>query len=382
MTELLHSAHVVTPRGILDPGWVEVSDGRITAVGAGVRTGGTDLRGAILTPGFVDAHVHAGAGATFGVDGTERSRAAAEHHARHGTTTMLAGLRAAPVADLAQSAKALAPLVGDTSVAGLFLEGPFLSPHHSGAQRVDAFRALTAEAVSDVIDAVAPTPLRLITIAPELDGGTDAIRALRAAGATVAVGHTDASYDEAAAAFDAGATVVTHLFNAMRPLQHRDPGPALAAADDPRVTAEIIADGHHLADRVIAYAFQLMGPGRVMLITDAMEATGLGDGEYPRRERTIRVEAGKATFTDTGGLAGSTLTLATAVRRTVRSAGISLMDAVRAASLNPARVLGLDGEVGAIAPGLRADLNVLDPSLNVVATMQRGAWITGPWGGA
>jgi N-acetylglucosamine-6-phosphate deacetylase len=403
MEQLLRNARVVTVRGILDPGWVEIADGVIAAVGTGQRSGGIDLEGRILTPGFVDAHVHGAAGSTFGVDGTERSRQVAHHPLHHGTTTLLAGLRAAPPGRLADAVGALRPLIDEDTVAGILIEGPFLSPAHGGAQNRAALQIPTSDAVAAVRAAVpphaasrdrmpptakpqrpecehgpAPAP-RLITIAPELPGAIDAIRELRAAGWVVAVGHTDANYDEFVAAFDAGATVVTHLFNAMRPIDHRDPGPVIATRDDPRAMGELIADGFHLGDRVINFAFHTLGADRVTLITDAMEATGRGDGRYPRGDRTIVVSGGKATLADSGGLAGSTLTLAAAVRRVVRHAGIALPDAVRAASFNPAKVLHLDSELGSIAAGMRADFNAFTDGLELTATMRGGAWVTGPW---
>lgn len=380
MTELLRGGRVVTSRGIVDPGWVEVSDDVITAVGGGYRNTGTDLRGALVTPGFVDGHVHGAVGATFGVNDTTASRKAALHHARNGTTAMLAGLRAATLDELEHRAGTLTSLLADTSVTGVFLEGPFLSKKHSGAQRADTFREPALQTVQTLVDDVGSVvPLRLITVAPELNGALDAIRLLRKAGVTVAIGHTDADYQQAADAFDAGATVVTHLFNAMRPLHHRDPGPVLAAIDDARVTTELIVDGHHVDYRVVALAFEKLGSGRIMLMTDAMEATGLVDGDYPRGDRTIRVVGGKATFTDTGGLAGSTLTLSDAVRNVVLGAGVGIVDAVRAATQTPARALGMSDQIGSLAPGMRADINIFDDSLQLVATMQRGAWLTGPW---
>lgn len=407
MEQLLRNARVVTVRGILDPGWVEISGDVIAAVGAGQRSGGIDLDGRILTPGFVDAHVHGAAGSTFGVDGADRSRDVAHHHLSHGTTTLLAGLRSSPLDQLADATTALRPLLDDDTVAGVFVEGPFLSPAQGGAQNRTALQLPSPRAVAALSAAVpasagpghaAPGGLqrgaelavaasqrdharwrRLITIAPELPGAIDAIRELCAAGWVVAVGHTDAGYDETVAAFDAGATVVTHLFNAMRPIDHRDPGPVVAARDDPRAVTELIADGFHLDDRVINFAFRTMGAHRVTLITDAMEATGCGDGRYPRGDRTIEVHGGKATLTDSGGLAGSTLTLAAAVRHVVRHAGVALPDAVRAASFNPAKVLRLDRDLGSIAAGLRADFNAFTDDLALTATMRGGTWVTGPW---
>jgi N-acetylglucosamine-6-phosphate deacetylase len=217
-----------------------------------------------------------------------------------------------------------------------------------------------------------------VTIAPELPGGLDLVRAVVAAGAVAAIGHTDGSYDECRAAFDAGATVATHLFNGMRPIHHRDPGPVVAAMSDDRVTCEVIADGYHLDDVMIKHVFDAVGPSRLGLITDAIEAAGAGDGHYDHGDMQITVKEGMAMLSDGSTIAGSTLTMDKALRRVVLSAGVPLHDAVLAATRTPAKAMGLEGRAGVIAAGAQADLVVLDDSLMVNGVLQRGRWVIDP----
>jgi N-acetylglucosamine-6-phosphate deacetylase len=218
--------------------------------------------------------------------------------------------------------------------------------------------------------------VRMVTIAPELPGALDLIRSVVDAGVTAAVGHTDASYDECSRAFDAGATVATHLFNGMRPIHHRDPGPVLAAMDDDRVTCEVIADGFHLDDAIIRHVINAVGHARSALITDAIEAAGAGDGVYDHGDMHVTVKDGMAMLSDGSSIAGSTLTMDKALRRSVFSAGVPLHEALLAATATPASAIGLVDRVGVIAPGRQADLLVLDDSLSVDGVLRRGNWTT------
>jgi len=260
-------------------------------------------------------------------------------------------------------------------VAGIFYEGPFLSHARRGAHNPGLLRSPDLEEMARLL-AAGQGVVRMVTIAPELPGALDLIRSVVEAGVIAAVGHTDASYDECCAAFDAGATVATHLFNGMRPIHHRDPGPVLAAMGDERVTCEVIADGFHLDDAVIRHIFDALGHARSALITDAIEAAGAGDGAYDHGDMQITVKDGMAMLSDGSSIAGSTLTMDKAVRRAVLSAGVPLHDAVLAATATAARAIGLADEVGVIAPGSRADLVVMNDSLIVNGVLRRGAWIT------
>jgi N-acetylglucosamine-6-phosphate deacetylase len=371
MTVRLEGARIVTPAGVLDPGWVEVAGDRIVAVGLG----GTPT-GLTVVPGFVDIHVHGGGGASFlSADPDEAARAVAFHR-RRGTTTTLASLVTAPVDILGRQLSALADLCTDGLLAGIHLEGPWLNSVRRGAHDPAFLRPPALPEVRRLL-AAGGSALRMVTLAPELDGGLDAVRAVVAAGAVAAVGHTDATYEVARASIDAGARLGTHLFNGMRPVHHREPGPVVALLEDDRVAVELVNDGTHLHPAIVRGVVAAIGPDRVALVTDAIGGAGMGDGEYELGGLRVRVSGGVARLASTGSIAGSTLTMDAAFRRAVVDAGLPLEVAARLTSSRPARVLGLD-DLGAIEPGRRADLAVLDEKLEVVAVMARGAWVDGP----
>ena len=374
MTSLvLQNARVVTTDDIIDRGWIEVRGGKIHDIGTGRRGDGIDLGGRLLSPGFVDNHVHGGAGAAF-QNGAEDAHRAARFHLEHGTTTLLAGLGTRPLDELATAASSLVPLVQTGVLAGIFYEGPFLSHARRGAHNPKLLRQPNLAEMRDLL-AAGQGSIRMVTIAPELPGAIDLIRTVVKAGAVAAVGHTDASAAECRAAFDAGATVATHLFNGMRPIHHRDPGPVIAAMDDERVTCEVIGDGYHLGDLMIKHLFDSLPPTRLALITDAIEAAGVGDGHYDHGQMAITVKDGMAMLSDGSSIAGSTLTMDKAVRRAVHSAGVPLHDALTAATATPARAIGLEAHVGVLAPGAQADLVILDDSLCVNAVARHGEWV-------
>jgi N-acetylglucosamine-6-phosphate deacetylase len=214
--------------------------------------------------------------------------------------------------------------------------------------------------------------VRSVTLAPELPGALDLLRDVLDAGAVAAVGHTDATCDEAAAAVDAGATLTTHLFNGMRPVHHREPGAALAALES-AAACEVINDGVHLHPAVVRLAARTAA--RLVLVTDAMDAAGVGDGDYVLGGQAVRVSGGQARLRGSGSLAGSTLTMDAALRRAVLDVGLSVEAAAAAASTNPATVLGIENRCGAVAAGLDADLVVLDDDFRVLRVMAQGAWV-------
>src|SRR6266542_5147693 len=232
MTVLLEGARIVTPTRVLDPGWVEVAGDRIAAVGPG----GTST-GLTVVPGFVDIHVHGGGGASFLTADRDEAARAVEFHRRHGTTTTLASLLTAPPDILEGQLSALADLCADGLLAGIHLEGPWLSDVRRGAHDPAFLRPPALPEVRRLL-AAGGSALRMVTLAPELDGGLDAVRAVVAADAVAAVGHTDATYEVARASIDAGARLGTHLFNGMRPVHHREPGPVVALLEDDRVAIE------------------------------------------------------------------------------------------------------------------------------------------------
>ena len=303
---LLAAGRIVTPGGVLSPGWIRLAGNLIDAIGPGAAPDqpAVDLRGQWVLPGFVDLHVHGGGGASFTEGTADQARQAAAFHAHHGTTTMLASLVTAPLAELAARADLLAGLAVEGVIAGLHLEGPFLSPARSGAQDPRHMLAPDA-AVFERLHAAARGQLRILTLAPELPGAGTVIKAARRAGVTVAVGHTDATADVTMAAIDAGATHATHLFNAMRPLHHREPGAAGALLDRAEVTCEVIADGVHLHDMTIRLAARVAGPARLVLVSDAMAAAGMPDGHYRLGSMLVTVAGGVARLTGDPGQSGA-----------------------------------------------------------------------------
>ncbi len=273
------------------------------------------------------------------------------------------------------SVRELSLLVQDGALAGVHLEGPWLSPRRSGAHQPGSLSEPDPASVDSLL-AAGDGAVRMVTLAPELPGGIAAVRQLAAAGVVAAIGHTDATYDVARDALDAGARVGTHLFNAMRGLHHREPGPVGALLESD-AHVELIADGVHLHPAVLRTAFAAKA-GRCVLVTDAMAGAGATDGDYRLGPMSIEVRDGVARLADggsgRGAIAGSTLTMDAAVRYAVREAGLPLLDVVHAASTAPAAVLGLD-DVGALAAGRRADLVVLSDALEVSRVMRAGAWI-------
>jgi N-acetylglucosamine-6-phosphate deacetylase len=371
---LISASRVVLPDAVLEPGWVETDGPLILAAGSGLPAREPDFSFAegTLAPGFVDAHIHGGDGVSFNdADPAAAAVRIAEVHRSHGTTTLMASLVTAPLTQLEKAVAALAALVQEGVLAGIHLEGPWLSPDHRGAHAEDLLLAPEPAAVDRLMLAGRGT-VRMVTIAPELEGGLAAIRQITGYGAVAAMGHTGASYDLAREAIAAGATAGTHVFNAMRPLHHREPGPALALLEDPTVFAEVIADGVHLHPSLVR--FILSSPARAVFVTDAMAAACAAEGTYQLGGLDVRVADGEARLVSDGTIAGSILTLDAAVRHAVFDAGIPLADAVRAASQNPADMLGLPG-VGRIEAGRQADLVVLAPNLGVAAVMKAGRWL-------
>jgi N-acetylglucosamine-6-phosphate deacetylase len=371
------AARIVTPDEVLERGWLQVVDGQIERIGA--RTTGMpadgqrpeDLGEVTVVPGFVDIHTHGGGGSAYTTTSPGEIRAVADFHARHGTTTTMASLITAPLDVLLEQIAVLTELVADGIVAGVHLEGPFLSEARCGAHDPALLRKPASEELAKLLgDAV-----RMVTIAPELPGGLDAIRQVVDAGKVAAVGHTDASYQQMVAGADAGATVATHLFNGMRPFHHRDPGPVGAALNDPRLTLEVINDGIHVDPQVVRVALAAAGIDRIVLITDAMAAAGMPDGRYPLGNREVDV-VDRVARLSTGDrpIAGSTLTMDVAFANAVR-AGVSPVDAARMASTTPARLFGWHDR-GSILAGKRADLVVLDADLAVQKVMRAGVWLT------
>jgi N-acetylglucosamine-6-phosphate deacetylase len=375
MRTLVHSVRLlgsVSIDGDQRDGWALFDGERVAAVGIGGELPSADDvvdgGGGCLVPGFVDIHGHGGASATFD-DGPEAVSAARAMHRSHGTTRAVVSLITAPIEALTRRVAMVADLCeADPTILGSHLEGPFLDPGHKGAHTESLLRAPDAASVDRLLEAGRGT-IRQVTLAPELPGAFDAIRRFVDAGVAVAVGHTDADADVTRRAFDAGATLLTHAFNAMAGIHHRAPGPVIAGLRDRRVTLEVIADGVHVDLELVGTLFAVAGD-RVALITDAMAAAGAADGRYELGGLAVRVTDGVARLEDGGAIAGSTLTQDAALRNVV-GAGVPLEVAVHALSRQPARAIGR-ADLGTLDAGVLADAVLLDDSLTV-----RRVWVAG-----
>jgi N-acetylglucosamine-6-phosphate deacetylase len=374
MDALLTADSVVARDRVLHPGWIEVQRGRIRAVGEGAppRPATDELGAVVLAPGFVDVHCHGGGGSSFGSDLDAAARAIAAHRA-HGTTTLVASLVSAPVDTLRHQVDALAELVTDGALAGVHLEGPWLSTAYCGAHDPRVLRPPTRD---DVEALVRPDVVRMVTIAPELDGAIEATRATVAAGAVAAVGHTAADARIVRDALRAGASHATHLFNSMPPLHHRDPGAVLALLDS-GATLELIRDGVHVSRDLCGWLDAITDSSRMIAVTDAMAAAGAPDGDYTLGALDVIVREGVARVAVSGVLAGSTATADVLFHDVAHgTTDRDLLRATAQTATNPAAALDLH-DVGELRPGAFADVVVLDrTALSVTRVMRRGDWIS------
>ncbi|GGT66203.1 N-acetylglucosamine-6-phosphate deacetylase [Streptomyces purpureus] len=374
--KVLAGARVVLPTGIVDSGRVIVEGERI-AGSAPAGAAALDLSGHWLVPGFVDMHNHGGGGASFTSGTVDEVLHGVHTHRLHGTTTVVASFVTGDTDFLTRRAGLLSELAEQGDIAGIHFEGPFISPCRKGAHDETLLRDPDPAEVRKLVDA-ARGHAKMVTLATELPGGLDSVRLLADHGVIAAIGHTDATYEQTVAAIDAGATVATHLYNAMPALAHRAPGPIAALLEDERVTVELINDGTHLHPAALELAFHRAGPARVAFITDAMDAAGFGDGVYHLGPLEVEVRDGVARLVEGGSIAGSTLTLDTAFRRAATVDRLPVESVVQAISANPAQLLGLYDEVGSLEPGKYADLVVLDDDFTLKGVMRRGAWVVEP----
>ncbi|RSS50436.1 N-acetylglucosamine-6-phosphate deacetylase [Streptomyces sp. WAC01280] len=374
--QVLAGAHVVLPTGIVENGRVIVEGDRI--VGSSPEGAPSiDLTGHWLVPGFVDMHNHGGGGASFTSGTVDEVLKGVHTHRLHGTTTVVASFVTGEMDFLTQRAGLLSELAEQGEIAGLHFEGPFISPCRKGAHDETLLRDPDPADVRKLIDA-ARGQAKMVTLATELPGGLDSVRLLAEHGVIAAIGHTDASYEQTVEAIDAGATVATHLYNAMPALGHRAPGPIAALLEDERITVELINDGTHLHPAALELAFHHAGADRVALITDAMDAAGFGDGRYMLGPLEVEVKDSVARLVEGGSIAGSTLTLDRAFKRAATIDDLPVESVVQAISANPARLLGVYDRVGSLEPGKDADIVVLDADFTLKGVMRKGVWIVDP----
>jgi N-acetylglucosamine-6-phosphate deacetylase len=381
MKTVISAAHLFTPVERIESPVVIIDDGRIAAVGsreaitvpAGARQ--VDLRGLTLAPGFLDVHVHGGASHDVMVSDASGLAAFERHLANHGVTSYLPTTVTAPLdrtlAALEHLGRTIASHGSESGRArplGIHLEGPFISHVKRGVHPPQHLIPPSPEMLDRFWQASGGA-IRMMTIAPELPSAEATIRHARSLGVHSSLGHSDATYDQARTGISAGATHATHTFNAMRALDHRHPGILGAVLTEDALTADIIADGVHLDPSIVRLFLAAKGPERAVLITDAISAAGMPEGRYRLGPFEVDVHDGRCEYQ--GHLAGSVLTLDRAVRNVMAFAGWSLQQAVRLATLNPARTLGLS-EQGTIAPGQPADLIALTADGQVARTIIGG----------
>jgi N-acetylglucosamine-6-phosphate deacetylase len=386
MTAVALAGRLVTTTGILDSGVLEIRpDGAIGYVGpASDWSGPAPEPVDTVAPGYVDIHCHGGGGHTVTSHDPAEVSAVAAHHLSRGTTTMLASLVSASRPELVAAVRSIASVAArGSSVVGCHLEGPFLDPAHRGAHDAAQLRLPDpdelAEWLAAGVDDAGRQRIRMVTLAPELPGAAAAAEILERSGVVVGLGHTGAdalAFGEALGSLHM--PLVTHLFNGMEPLHHRRPGPVAAALEALARGAthvELIADGVHVADETVRLVFAVDPRRHVVLVSDAMGAAGMPDGDFELGSVRVRVVDGRAwTRTEPPSLAGGTSHAADLVRRCVVHGGVDPVDAVAAATSTPAALLGLDDR-GSLTTGLRADLVVLDHDWRVRRVMVGGDWV-------
>jgi N-acetylglucosamine-6-phosphate deacetylase len=384
--QVLYAARALTPSETIENPVVVIEDAHIAAIGprgdVKVPTGATerDVRALTVVPGFVDLHIH-GAGGHDVMEADETALAAvASTVARTGTTSLVATTVTASLDHTCRSLEGIARYIQSpqnqrpldevqAEIIGIHLEGPFISPARRGVHPENEIVAPSVTILEKFLHA-AGGRARILTLAPELPGALELVDRARDSGLLVALGHTDATYEQACAAIERGVRHAVHIFNAMRPFSHRETGVLGAVLTHPEVTAEVIADGVHVDVPAIRLLLAAKGPAHVLLASDSTAATGMPDGTYRLGTFEVVVSGGVCRNRE-GRLAGSTLTLDRAVRHMV-SLGIPLIEAVRMAALYPARQLGLAEKKGILAPGADADLALLTPELKVAGVMTRG----------
>lgn len=376
--KIIQHVKVHLPHQILPSATVWISNGKLkrieptqeieTIEGDAERIDGN---GMWLIPGMIDVHIH-GANGYDMMDGTEDSiQEVSRACAATGCTSFLATSVSSTIVDLLNMIRSVKAVIGreqGARIAGIHLEGPYLNPKRKGMQNEKYLRHPNLEEMKLIIRE-AGSLIKMVTIAPELPGGLELISFLKEQGVVIAVAHSDATYEEAKLAFTAGASHVTHCFNGMRPIHHRDPGLIVAAFEEPHVSLQAIVDQVHLHPAIVRLMHRLKGPEGMVLITDALQAMGLGDGNYMFGGHHVTVSEGIARLAD-GTLASSTVTMNEALRLTEAN-GISMEDAVRMASTTPAHILGLSRK-GKIEVGYDADLVLMDERYQVQWTMIEG----------
>jgi N-acetylglucosamine-6-phosphate deacetylase len=376
---LLRNVRAVLPERLIEATNVLIEQGAIAQIteGRGQYQGTDcatiDLSGTTLFPGFIDVHIHGAMGVdTMAADERDLERVS-QFLASKGVTGWLPTLVPASTADYRGAVKAIAGAMTSAAgarILGVHYEGPFVNSQQCGALHTQFFRAFSIGTELDDLPVLSQSARHMITVAPEIDGGIELVRELHARGWIVSIGHTRASLELLDEAFAAGARHMTHFMNAMPPLHHRSPGPVGWGLSRDEVTCDMIADGVHLDREVLRLLSKMKSADRLLLISDAVAAAGMGDGDYEIWEETITVKDGR-TANARGSIAGSVITMLDAVRLML-SLGVAETDVALMAAGNPAKLLGIDDQCGSIAEGKRADLVALDANGKVALTIIGG----------
>ena len=382
-TCVIKNARIVLPESVISNGFLEIVDGRIARISAGeYSTSNTELifdaQEATLTPGFIDLHVHGGNGGTFNSIDPAEHNLAREFHLKNGTTSMLATTHTTEFSNLLAILKSLSTSSrsnkNGSKVLGIHTEGPFISEYKPGAHVVAQLRAGNLSEIDEVISS-ADDFITMVTVAPEIPGGLDLIKYLKSKNIISAIGHTNATYAQTVAGIKAGARSTTHLFNAMSALSHRDPGAVGAILDSDEIFAELILDGIHIDEAIFRIALKSKGIDRINLITDATYLAGFPDGDYGSLPgRTVTKTGGKIVVAGTDTLAGSALDMNMVYKNAAKFAELSQPELSKITSLNAARILGKESDIGSIEVGKLADLVLLDTEFSACATMVEGQW--------
>jgi N-acetylglucosamine-6-phosphate deacetylase len=389
-TCVIRNARIVLPEQVISNGFLEIAGGRIVKVVEGEPTSSStkfvfDAQKATITPGFIDLHVHGGNGGAFtSIDPAEHNLAR-EFHLKNGTTSMLASTHTTEFSSLLAILKSLAESSksnkNGSKVLGIHTEGPFISEHKPGAHVIAQLKTGDLSSIEEVLSA-ADNFVSMVTVAPEIPGGLEAIKYLSKKNIISSIGHTNATYAQAVEGIKAGARSTTHLFNAMSPLAHRDPGAVGAVLDNEDIFAELILDGIHIHEAIFRIALKSKGVDRINLITDATSLAGLADGEYGEvPDRAVTKIGGKIVLSGTDTLAGSVLSMNMVYQNAAKFAQLTLSELSKISSLNAAKILGKESEIGSLEVGKLADLVLLDAESKVCATMIEGEWkyVSGEW---
>lgn len=378
MEKILIIGKVITKNGIIDEGCVGIEGNKIIYVGKYNKCYNfskiLDFNNDFISPGFIDIHIHGAYGRDI-IEGEESAiETISSFIASKGTTGFLPTILTAPLEDMINSLYSIEKYIENkekeikgAKILGINIEGPFLNKKYKGAQREDCILLPNFE----ILKKLTTNNVKLMTLAPEVEGCCEIIKYLNNMGIKISAGHTDAMSSDMEKAISLGLSHITHLFNGMRPLHHREPGIIGVALINNNISVEIIADGIHLSPYILKLVGMIKPKEKIILITDSMMATGLSDGEYKLAEQRVFVKDGKATLSD-GTIAGSTLTLNMAVKNMVEKGGFKIEDAVFMASYSPSLLLGLEDRKGSLEIGKDADITIFDDNFNVKMTIVEG----------